>query len=101
MTVDDLKRMFNVVEDQELAPIFGRKKGAVSAWRKSGVPAAIEVKARDILATRQVLTDKTTPAPPATGTRQKQQRFIEASLPILEDDQVEMIFDQVRGMVGK
>lgn len=47
LTVDDLKRMYGVKEDQELAPIFGRKKGAVSAWRANGVPASIEMKARE------------------------------------------------------
>ena len=49
LTVDDLKQMFGVSEDQELAPIFGRKKGAVSVWRKSGVPASIERMASDLV----------------------------------------------------
>ncbi len=48
MTVDDLKKLFGVKEDQELAPIFGRKKGAVSVWRKNGVPASIQIKAKEI-----------------------------------------------------
>jgi phage repressor protein C with HTH and peptisase S24 domain len=42
VTVDDLKEWFDVREDQDLGPIFGRKKGAVSVWRKNGVPANIE-----------------------------------------------------------
>lgn len=50
ITVDELKKMFNVSEDQELAPIFDRKKGAVSVWRKKGVPASIERKARQMMA---------------------------------------------------
>ena len=42
MTVDDLKELFGVRDDQDLCPILGRKKAAVSSWRKTGVPASIE-----------------------------------------------------------
>jgi|GEM_PF-3820317 len=48
ITVDELKKIFNVIEDQELAPIFNRGKGAISVWRKSGVPPTIELKAREL-----------------------------------------------------
>lgn len=50
ITVDELKVLFGVREDQELGPFFGRGKGAVSAWRRKGVPASIEIKARELLA---------------------------------------------------
>jgi len=95
--------MFDVVEDQELAPIFGRKKGAVSAWRKSGVPAAIEKRANELLAARNQQSPVShADAPTARHTqRQIRDNFVIASLPLLTDDQSEMIFDQVRGMVGK
>ena len=52
MTVDDLKKLFGVKEDQELAPIFDRKKGAVSVWRKTGIPPSIQLKAHEMMAIR-------------------------------------------------
>ena len=54
ITVDRLKELFEVREDQDLAPVFGRKKGAVSVWRKTGVPAAIERRASELLAMRGI-----------------------------------------------
>jgi hypothetical protein len=42
MTVDDLKELFGVTDDQGLCPILNRKKSAVSGWRKTGVPASVE-----------------------------------------------------------
>lgn len=49
MTADELKEMFGDATDKELGARFGRKEGAVSAWRKNGVPASIEMKAREML----------------------------------------------------
>jgi len=49
ITVDELKARFKVKEDQDLGPIFGRKKGAVSVWRKQGVPPNIELMAATLL----------------------------------------------------
>jgi len=51
-SVDDLKRLFGVREDQELADIFKRSPGAVSNWRKTGVPASIERRADELLKER-------------------------------------------------
>ena len=61
MTVDELKELFNVVEDQDLGPLFGRGKAAVSAWRKSGVPASIELKALELYRERLIQEPELTP----------------------------------------
>lgn len=52
MLVDDLMKMFDCDSDAALGRVFGRKKGAVSVWRSKGVPAAIQVKAKEIYASR-------------------------------------------------
>ncbi len=52
-TVDELKKRFGVKEDKDLAPIFCRGKGAVSVWRKKGVPSSIELLARELLGDTQ------------------------------------------------
>ena len=49
ITVDDIKSAFRLTEDQDLVPIFGRTKGAISTWRQKGVPASIERKAYALL----------------------------------------------------
>lgn len=41
MEVDDLKKIYGVFEDQELAAVFGNSKAAISKWRKNGVPPKI------------------------------------------------------------
>lgn len=54
LSVDDIKAFFKVREDQELAPIFGRTPGAISTWRKSGVPAGIERRTYEIMRERGI-----------------------------------------------
>ena len=49
ITVGELKELFGCNTDQELGDIFGRKRGVVSVWRKSGVPPAIEMRAVELL----------------------------------------------------
>ena len=49
LTVDELKVKLNLTEDLELAKAFGITKQAVSNWRVNGVPAKIELKARDMI----------------------------------------------------
>ena len=59
MTVDELKKIFGVSEDQELGPLFGRTKAAVSVWRKKGIPPAIQMKANSMATS--------SPSVPSTG----------------------------------
>lgn len=61
MTVDELKKIFGVKEDQDLAPIFDRKKGAISVWRRSGIPAIIERRALELMAERGIVSEPETP----------------------------------------
>lgn len=50
MDVDELKKLFKVNDDKDLAPIFNRKdRSVVSKWRKTGIPAGIEKKAKELL----------------------------------------------------
>ena len=49
LTVDELKRIFNVEDDKDLATIFGRKKSIVSTWRVNGIPAIIERRAQELI----------------------------------------------------
>lgn len=104
MRVDELMTAFNVNNDKDLGEIFDRSNKAVSKWRTLGeVPAAIEKRANELLAARnQQPPVSHADAPTARHTqRQIRDNFVIASLPLLTDDQSEMIFDQVRGMVGK
>jgi hypothetical protein len=55
ITVDELKKYFSVTEDQDLAPLFNRKKGAVSTWRRSGVPPGIERRAFELMTERGIV----------------------------------------------
>lgn len=48
-TADSLKEKLKCKTDAELGAIFGRGDKAVSVWRKNGLPASIERKAREIL----------------------------------------------------
>lgn len=61
LTVDDLKRIFQVSDDQDLAVLFGRSPAAVSKWRNLGLPAAIERKAHEIVQQRGIVCELTTP----------------------------------------
>jgi phage repressor protein C with HTH and peptisase S24 domain len=61
VTVDDLKEMFGVTDDQDLGPIFNRKKGAVSVWRKTGVPANIERVAMRLIEARKKFQETSRP----------------------------------------
>jgi phage repressor protein C with HTH and peptisase S24 domain len=55
ITVDELKKLFKVGEDQELLSVLGKKsKGTVSKWRADGVPAIVEREALAILAKRGI-----------------------------------------------
>ena len=54
MTVDELKKLFCVDTDEKLGAHFDRKGGAVSAWRKKGLPPSIELKANKLLSDRNV-----------------------------------------------
>ena len=58
-TVDGLKERFGVKEDKDLAPIFCRGKGAVSVWRRKGVPPSIELLARELLGDNQAEIGRT------------------------------------------
>lgn len=51
MTVDELKRILGVTEDQELAEKLNKRSASVvSNWRKAGrVPTNIELVCRDII----------------------------------------------------
>lgn len=49
ISVDELKIKFGVNEDKELADKLGRTPGAVSNWRKLGIPANIERMANMLL----------------------------------------------------
>jgi hypothetical protein len=49
LTIDEIKDLFEVREDKDLVPIFGRSQGAISKWRSGGVPAYIERRAMEIL----------------------------------------------------
>lgn len=44
MDVKQLKTLLNVTTDEELGALFGRKGGAVSVWRKKGIPPSIKEK---------------------------------------------------------
>jgi len=94
MTADELKRLFGVETDEELGEHFGRKGGAVSAWRKSGsVPPGIELKARELLGERNVdLSGHTIPG-------MKKQRpielLIEKKLGEKTDQELEEIYFQL------
>lgn len=67
MTVDDLKEMFSVKDDQDLCPVFDRKKAAISGWRKTGVPASIERKAKRLLEKQGSKPPGAFDIPPPTG----------------------------------
>jgi hypothetical protein len=60
ITVDELKRLFKVEEDQQLADIFDRTPGAVSNWRKTSVPASIERRASEIMRERGIVSEPPT-----------------------------------------
>jgi len=53
-TADSLKKIFDCKDDAELGELFGRTGGAVSVWRKKGLPAAIEKKAYEIMRERGI-----------------------------------------------
>jgi hypothetical protein len=57
LTIEFLKHKFGVSEDKDLAGILGRTPGAVSNWRNSGIPAAIERKAYKIMKERGIPTE--------------------------------------------
>jgi TPP-dependent pyruvate/acetoin dehydrogenase alpha subunit len=61
ITVDYLKNKFQVTEDQELAAVFDKSGGAISKWRKFGVPAIVERKAYALMAERGIVADPQTP----------------------------------------
>ena len=46
MDVKQLKTLLNVTTDEELGALFGRKGGAVSVWRKKGIPSFPDIKDR-------------------------------------------------------
>jgi len=54
MDADKLREIFNCRSDKELGEIFNRDKGAVSAWRIKGLPAAIERRAYEIMTDRGI-----------------------------------------------
>ena len=91
ITVDELKKRFGAIEDQDLGPIFGRKKGAVSVWRKTGVPANIERMAATLLAKR-LLEESDSPSHLDTGAKTAD-RSIEAC-------RIVEIFNMVEGGPG-
>ncbi len=53
-SADSLKKIFGCVTDAELGAIFNRGDKAVSAWRKKGLPAAIERRAHEIMRERGI-----------------------------------------------
>jgi hypothetical protein len=57
LTVDDLKRIFQVTDDQDLAAVFERSPGAVSKWRASGIPASIERKSHELMQARGIVSE--------------------------------------------
>lgn len=60
--VHDLKRIFDVEEDQDLARILGKTPGAVSNWKASGkLPAAVKELALEKMAERGIVAE---PIPP-------------------------------------
>lgn len=56
ITIEFLKNKFEVSDDKDLAEILGRSPGAISNWRKTGIPAAIERKAYKIMEERGITT---------------------------------------------
>jgi transcriptional regulator with XRE-family HTH domain len=66
------------------------------------IAKALGVTVSDLTDDPKTTTVSHADAPTARHTqRQIRDNFVIASLPLLTDDQSEMIFDQVRGMVGK
>lgn len=63
-TVEELKNIFHVKDDQDLAAIFNRSPGAVSKWRATGVPASIERKATELMQARGIVSEKPEPYSP-------------------------------------
>lgn len=64
-TADSLKYKLGCKDDSELGAIFGRTGGAVSVWRKRGLPPAIEKRAKEIMAERGI-TPESEPDKPYT-----------------------------------
>jgi len=77
LSVDDIKAFFKVREDQELAPIFGRTPGAISTWRKSGVPAGIERRTYEIMKERGITPPDAAITTSADGLTQEMKEISE------------------------
>lgn len=48
-TADTLRIKFDCKDDAALGALFGRTGGAVSVWRKKGLPASIEKRAAELM----------------------------------------------------
>jgi hypothetical protein len=64
ITIDFLKEKFGVKDDQDLAIELGKTPGAISKWRKSGIPANAERKALEILTERGLISSEMPPEIP-------------------------------------
>ncbi len=53
-TADSLKILFGCKHDEDLGKLFHRGAKAVSAWRRNGLPAAIKVRAEEIIIERGI-----------------------------------------------
>jgi hypothetical protein len=105
LTVDFLKEKLGVKDDKDLADILGKTPGAISNWRKSGIPAIVERKAIALLKERGIsellgIEDKKADAPapalinPVTAAALTDSEFLK--LPI--EKQVALVYQMMRSI---
>jgi hypothetical protein len=61
MTVDSLKEKLGIKEDRALADVLGKTPGAISNWRKTGIPAKAEREALELMRERGIVSEQATP----------------------------------------
>lgn len=56
-TADSLRKLFDCRDDNDLGRLFNRSGGAVSVWRKKGLPPAIEKRAYELMAEKGLTSE--------------------------------------------
>lgn len=101
-TADTLKFKLGCKTDTELGQLFGRGDKAVSAWRAKGLPAAIQIKASEMLSERGIISEPLTPYSAATDEKSLSKiyrerllsQFPEEVREQLEEDIVRLILER-------